>query len=148
MVSIDGKAPGRDRVAAHELVDHTSEITVRLRASTFQELLAEAARAFCELIPAAYLSREAETLRDVRITGRDRTALLVGWLNEIVYLCDVDGWLPGDVESAHEEAEGLTLRARGAPLRTPFVLVKAATLHGASVREGPAGWEGEVTLDV
>jgi hypothetical protein len=33
-------------------------------------------------------------------------------------------------------------------LNAPFVLVKAATLHGAVVRESRHGLEGEVTLDV
>jgi hypothetical protein len=33
-------------------------------------------------------------------------------------------------------------------LEMPFVLVKAATLHNATVREGDRGVEGEVTLDV
>jgi SHS2 domain-containing protein len=129
-------------------VDHTSEITLRLSAPTFPELLAEATRGFCELVPESLRSWGSETTREVRITGSDRVALLVAWLNEIVYLCDVEGWLPLDVESARQDGGQMAVRARGVTLQAPFVLVKAATLHLASVREGEAGLEGEVTLDV
>jgi SHS2 domain-containing protein len=129
-------------------VDHTSEITLRVSAPTFTDLLAESTRAFAELVPETLWSQGAETTREARVTGRDRVALLVGWLNEIVYLVEVDCWLPVDVESVQEHAAGLTVRVRGVPLRAPFVLVKAATLHRAAVHEGGVGLEAEVTLDV
>jgi SHS2 domain-containing protein len=40
------------------------------------------------------------------------------------------------------------VRARGHALSEPFVLVKAATLHGAKVDDGPDGLVAEVTLDI
>jgi SHS2 domain-containing protein len=52
-----------------------------------------------------------------------------------------------DVEVAENDS-GLAISARGVSLVAPFVLVKAATLHNARVREGDDGLEGEVTLDV
>jgi SHS2 domain-containing protein len=139
-----GPRPG----ARHELLDHTSEVTLRLFAPTFSELLGEATRAFGELVPESLRSQDAETSREIRISGPDRVALLVAWLNEVVYATDADAWLPSEVESVREDEDGMTVRARGVALRAPFVLVKAATLHRASVREHGAGLEGEVTLDV
>jgi SHS2 domain-containing protein len=138
---------GRSGLVGHELVDHTSEVTVRLRAPTFAALLAEATRAFGDLVPEALRGEPDGGRRDFRIEGRDRAATLVDWLNEIVYSCEADQWLPVDVEVAENDS-GLAISARGVSLLAPFVLVKAATLHNARVHEGGDGLEGEVTLDV
>lgn len=141
--SLDGEAAG------HELVDHTSEVTLRLWAPTFPALLTEATRAFADLVPPDRKSADAEgAWRELSVEARDRAAGLVGWLNEIVYLCEAEQWLPVDAEVTECDSGELRVRARGVRLEMPFVLVKAATLHNATVREGDRGVEGEVTLDV
>jgi SHS2 domain-containing protein len=132
----------------HELVDHTSEITLRVRAPTFPALIAEATRAFAELVPASMRDRISEKRREFQVGGADRAATLVVWLNELVYLCEVERWLPVEVDVTEEESVGLHIRAKGVALAKPFVLVKAATLHHASVEEWSRGLVGEVTLDV
>ena len=140
--------PFEDEPVAHELVDHTSEVTMRLRAPTFDALVSEATRAFAELVPMAIRSPTRVASREFRVKGLDRAAGLVEWLNEMVYLCEVEQWLPMDAELLGAEHGELHIRAAGMALTAPFVLVKAATLHRAVVRETPSGLEGEVTLDV
>jgi len=140
--------PFEDEPASHELVDHTSEVTIRMRAPTFGALVSEATRAFAEFVPQAIQSPAPGDSREFRVKGPDRAAGLVEWLNEMVYLCEVEQWLPVDAALLSMENGELQIRARGVALAVPFVLVKAATLHGAEVRESPSGLEGEVTLDV
>jgi SHS2 domain-containing protein len=139
-------APGPD--ASHEFVDHTSEVTLRLRAPSFPSLVAEATRAFAELVPRSTLGAPRKEPRQFLVGGADRVASLVEWLNELVYLCEVPRWLPVDVEVEAEGEAGVRIQARGVELTRPFVLVKAATLHDAQIRAGLHGLEGEVTLDV
>ena len=141
---------GREQEAAagHELVDHTSEVTMRLRAPSFPELVGEATRAFAELVPASLRGEVDNDWRSFRIQAPDRAAGLVEWLNELVYRSEVDQWLATEVDVAPRSEGALHIHARGVTLNAPFVLVKAATLHGAVVREGRHGLEGEVTLDV
>ncbi|HSM60467.1 MAG TPA: archease, partial [Longimicrobiales bacterium] len=70
-------------------------------------------------------------------------------LNELVYLGEVEGWLPTSLDmETRVEGEGLRVRARGVALAEPFVLVKAATLHRATVADVEGGLEAEVTLDL
>ena len=139
---------------SHDFVDHTSEVTVRARAPTFGELLEEMARAFVELVPEHLRGHPSEQWRELRFEGSDRAGVLVRWLNELVYLADADLWIPDDlqvtVERAPPDSDSLSVhvRARGRELAEPFVLVKAATLHGASVRDENGGCSGEVTLDI
>jgi SHS2 domain-containing protein len=133
----------------HDFLDHTSELVLRLYASTFPGLIDEAARGFVELVPAQLLAREEAGTLEVRIPSPDRAAGLVGWLNELVFLAEARSWIPASVERVDEDPTGLTIRATGRRLNGPFVFGKAATLHGAVFRdEGPAGLYGEVTLDV
>lgn len=149
--------------SGHELLDHTSEIVVRLHAPSFPELIAEAARAFTGLVPKDAELRDAPDVRELTLEGPDPAALLVDWMNELVFLGEAERWIPTEI-SVLEEADGATgldvttdagpatsvvrVRARGAILAQPFVFVKAATLHGVEVRRGPDGIEAEVTLDV
>jgi SHS2 domain-containing protein len=128
-------------------VEHTSELTVRLRAPDFAELVAEATRAFMELVPRGVRERADPDWRTFTIEAPDRTAALVAWLNEIVYLCEAEQWLPTEVAVGYGDGV-LSVRACGETLSAPFVTVKAATFHRASVREGTEGFEVEVTLDV
>jgi len=134
--------------ATHELIDHTSELTLRLRGPTFGALVAEAARAYAGLVPDGIERSPSAGERVIRLDGEDRVATLVEWLNELVYLAEVELWVPTEAEVEEAPDGALTIRARGEALAEPFVLVKAATLHGARVREGPDGLEVEVTLDV
>ncbi len=134
--------------ARHEMVDHVSELTLRIRAPSFPELLSEATRAFGELVPPTMRGRRLRERRDFEVGGIDRASLLVQWLNEMVYLCEVEQWLPAVVEEVRERGETVWLRASGVSLTRPFVLVKAATLHGARVSEDSEGLTAEVTLDI
>jgi SHS2 domain-containing protein len=110
--------------------------------------VAEATRAFAELVPPETKRTDDGAWREFRVQARDRAACLVEWLNEIVYLCEVEQWLPVDAEVSSGEGDQLRIRARGVWLEAPFVLVKAATLHNATVQKAGQGFEGEVTLDV
>lgn len=139
----------------HAWVDHTSEVCVRLHAPSLPELVAEAARAFAELVPEHMGATEAGERRTFRLDPDDDTATLVGWLNDLVYLAEVERWIPSHVTATWDDratstgqgARGIRVTARGRTLDRPFVLVKAATLHGAGVRAGDRGLEAEVTLD-
>lgn len=140
-------SPSSTGLGGYEFLDHTSEITLRVRASTYGGLIRESTEAFAALVPDSIERAPVEGVRDFRMDARDRAAGLVRWLNELAYLSEAESWIPADV-TVSEEGSAVHVRARGAALSTPFVLVKAATLHGARVEEGPGGWLGEVTLDI
>jgi len=132
----------------HEFIDHTSEITLRVDAPTFPGLVEEATAGLGTLVPTALRGSATAGSRHFLIEGTDRTAALVDWLNEIVYLCEAEQWLPVDPSVRETDGGGLSVRTRGVDLTEPWVAVKAATLHRAVVEEGPEGWSAEVTLDV
>ena len=132
----------------HEHVEHTSEMTLRVRGPSFEALIEEATRAFVELVPERIRGPITTEARDFRLDAPDRAALLVDWLNELVYLGEAEAWLPAQVDVEAADEGGVLVRATPMRLTEPFVLVKAATLHGAVVRKTERGLEAEVTLDI
>lgn len=137
-----------DGSAGFELVDHTSEVTLRMWAPSFAELVVQATLAFVSLVPERLRQPVAEETQDFDIDASDRVATLIEWLNELVYRAEAEAWLPVDPEVEEIGPSGIRVRARRMALSEPFVLVKAATLHGAAVRRVSGALEGRVTLDI
>ena len=134
--------------ASHELLPHTSEVLVRLRASSLGELLVEAARALVEVEACEGESRPAPGWVEVEVTAGDREALLVHWLNELLFRLEHDRLLPEEIRITEVSDLQVRARIRGRRLARPPALVKAATLHGLEVRDEKGGLAAQVILDV
>ncbi len=115
------------------LLDHTGEVRLAVTGSTLAEVFAESALAFGEL-EAEAIPRTGGTRSDrVSVQAPDPAALLVEWLNELIWRAETGRWVPTEVEVAEA---------------SPTSLVKAATLHGARCQESADGWRADVVLDV
>jgi SHS2 domain-containing protein len=132
----------------------TSDLCFVARADTLEGLFAAAADALVSLTVA-----DPETVRELEerpltLEEPDLELLMLGFLNELVYLRD-----------AHElllRAKPVRIRREGSPRLEARLVgerflpqrhristeVKAATAHGLRVVEGAGGWEATVTLDV
>jgi len=134
---------------SHAFVEHTGEVELRLVAPDLPSLFAEAGRAVAELMlgedaPAA----EATVHAQVRLDAPDAGALLVAWIDELVYLSDTRRavFTRFDVRAADERA--LEAEAHGVPEPPIKTGVKAATYHRLRVARDGDGWAGVVVLDV
>ena len=136
------------KARTHAWHDHTSEVELALRAESFPGLLEEAGLALRELLSSAVPSAPAEAVRRVEVTAVDRDALLVDWLNELLYLAETASAVPVAVTVTETSATHCTAEVAWAPVAVAPSLVKAATLHGLAVREEDGGWAAEVIFDV
>ena len=88
----------------------------------------------------------------MRLDAVDREALLVDWLNHLLYLFDVDGFLGRDFQVVSLTDERLEARVTGEsfdPDRHPERTgVKAATYHQLSIAPVGDGWQATVVLDL
>jgi SHS2 domain-containing protein len=134
--------------ASHEIIDHASELRLRIRAASMSELLAEAGRALAKIQLRQSGGAPAPKWRDIEVSASDRAALLAEWLNELIFLGETEAWVPVQFEIARATDTSARARASGMSLDRVPGLVKAATLHGLRVDEIPGGLEGEVILDV
>lgn len=132
----------------HRFVDHTSEIGLRVQAATFPEMLAEAGRGLARLLLRERPGEAAGEAREIEVSSHDREALLVDWLNELLFEAEVRFWIPVEFEVLEASDTHIRARVRGATVEVPPSIVKAATFHGLEVLETPEGLEAEVILDV
>ena len=139
-------------MAWHRFLDHTSEITLHVGAADWPGLLAQAGLGLAELLlrgADSNVATDSDTdWRPLEVSSHDREALLVDWLNEIIYIAETGLWIPAEIEVEDVSDSHLKARARGRTVEAPPSLVKAATFHGLHVRDLPDGLEAEVILDV
>ena len=90
--------------------------------------------------------------RELRAAGDNREALLVNWINELLYLHDIEGFLVSNVTFPvfeegliHSQLEGESMDLNR---HHPGTIVKAATFHGIHIHEVSGQWEIRLILDV
>ena len=141
---------GDGAAASHELLEHTGEVAVRLRAPTPAALLAEAGRALAELMLGDDDGARAAASvgATVEVRAPDLTTLLIDWLNELVFRSDVDKAVYTEFEIARASEREVAARVRGVAEPTLKTAVKAATFHGAHVSQEGGAYVATVILDV
>jgi SHS2 domain-containing protein len=72
-----------------ELIDHTADTGLIARGDTLEEAFSNAALGLFSIIAGISGIRESQSRR-IEIQSRDINGLLVDWLNELVYIFDVD----------------------------------------------------------
>ncbi len=86
------------------------------------------------------------------VEAEDREALLVAWLNELLYLYEARGFIGGECAVHSLTDTHLTAEAQGEPVDSArhVVLshVKAVTYHQLHVGATASGWECRVVVDV
>ena len=134
-----------------EYFDVAADVGVSAWGATLADAFRQCALGVFELIvePDQVLPREA---REVRATGESREALLVNWINELLYLHDIEGFLIKQVTLPIFEEELLLAHLEGEvvdPKRhRAGIIVKAATFHNLSIQEISGGWEIRLIVDV
>jgi SHS2 domain-containing protein len=90
--------------------------------------------------------------REVAAQGATTEALVVNWVNELLYLHDVEEFAVRDVAVPRVEQGRLHAHLVGEPVdpaRHPRgILVKAATFHQLAVEEQPDGVRVRLVLDI
>jgi SHS2 domain-containing protein len=141
----------RRRRRPYRQLPHTADLAWRLWGASLPELFANAGRALsATLTDRRYLRRQES--REVSLASVDREALLVDWLNHLLYLFDIDGFLGRDFQVRLVTPEHLKARVWGErfdPDRHPEkTAVKAATFHQLSIVRAGDGWQATVVLDL
>jgi SHS2 domain-containing protein len=127
----------------YEWHSHTAELELYVEAGSEEAVFEDALHALAELLGPA---DGPEETHEVELAAADRGALLVAWLEELLFFAETGRFVP---KSAEVELTGEHLRAtvRG---RTgdPSPLVKAATYHRLEFTKSDGVWHARVTLDV
>ena len=122
-----------------QILDHTADIGIRATGDTLAEAFAHGARGMFSIITDLDTIQRRESRR-VTVDAPDVEALLVNWLNELLYLYEVEGILFADFAIENMGEQQLTATCTGErvdhqrhPIKT---VVKAATYHALEVTVG------------
>ena len=121
-----------------EIIDHTADIGIAAYGEDLKEAFANSAYAMFSLM-AELEAVEERVWREVGVTAPDQEALLVAWLNELLYLSDVEYIIFKRFEITELDKTRLRARAYGEKsdllrhnLKTP---IKAATYHMLEIKK-------------
>jgi SHS2 domain-containing protein len=138
-----------------ESLDHTADTAVRLRSGDPPELFVDATRALMSIYlgpDAVVASREAIP---VRLEAESPEALLIDYLNQLIFLFDTRRFLAAAVVpdrlalGSPSILEGRILGETFDPGRhAAQTEIKAATFHGLEIRRTDSGLEADVVFDL
>jgi len=132
----------------HRIEGHTSEVRLVLQAPTLRELYGQAAAALAEVMCVGSRPASGTQPHEVQIEARDAAALLVDWLDELIFQVEQTGLVYPAPEIRSASAQRLNASMTGEePIewKTP---VKAATFHDLRVEEDGDGYRAVVVVDV
>ncbi len=132
-------------------VDHTAELELAIEGSSEREVLEEALAALAELLLDGagdeQVRASGEEVRTVVVTTSDHPALLAGWLEELVFLAESEGFIATGMRDLEIRDSALEATVVGA-LGDPPPLIKAVTYHRLAFQPVGERFVGRVVLDV
>lgn len=131
----------------YDVVEHTTDLRLNVSAPTLDDLFRESLRAMTECMQPDGIGPEVR--RTIAVDAPDRTALLIDFLNEVLWIAHVhreifDRATFRNVSDVHLEAElsGHRVNALGED-------IKAVTYHEADVTQRATGaWETRLVFDI
>jgi SHS2 domain-containing protein len=144
-------AAGGGRKAKYRQLAHTADLGLRIWGATREELFENAGAALMAILTDRRRLRRVKTA-EILLEAPDLEALLVAWLNHLLYLYDVDAFLGRDFKVLELTPQRLAARARGETYDPERHLagtaVKAATYHHLELVKRSGGWQATVILDL
>ena len=132
-----------------EFLEHTADLGIRAWGGSTPEAFEQAARGLAEVMGLRVPG--PGTRRVVRLRADDTAGLLVGFLNELLFIHETqsEGFVAVDVIGLSEDNLVAEIEVAPQPEAADGVVVKAATYHEVAVERRPDGVvEARVYLDV
>ncbi len=129
--------------------DHTADLCIHVWGESLADLFTTSARGMFALLGGESEAAPSTETHVVRLDAVDTEALLVDWLNELLYLAERDQ-LTAYTQVSFDVLTPTSLQARvvGSPVETFRTYIKAATYHNLAVRLTPTGYETEIVFDI
>ena len=134
-----------------EIIDHPADIGVIIKTDTLAELFEESAKYMFSII-AELSTVNKKTVKEVSISDTDLPNLLINWLNELLYIFEVEDILFCNFEIENIDEKSLKAKVFGEELdlkkHTILTEVKAATYHQLDVSKKENFWQAKIIFDL
>ena len=130
-----------------EILEHKADLKVRVFGRDLKELFLNAMVGMFE--GARYESEGEEIKREIKISSLDLPSLLVDFLSEVLYLCEVNREVYHKVlfkNLTEKELKGILI---GKPLKRMGVHIKAVTYHDLDIHQKEdKTWQATILFDI
>ncbi len=133
-------------MAYYERVEHTADLAIRVWGKDLPALFVHAAGALFAMM--AEPPADASIARSIVVESLDLEALLVDWLNELIYQHEVEGETYADFRIDAFAPTRIAATALGGPTVRKLKTIKAATFHDLAITETGQGVEAHLVFDV
>ncbi|RMF72814.1 MAG: archease [Acidobacteria bacterium] len=140
----------------YELIEHTADVGIVVRAESLERLFETAAAAMFDLMYDVESARPGPMVHRVALREDDLAAALAAWLGELLSWAMAEGAAPGAFEVTSVAPGRAGVDVRGQVLAEPLdparhrfeTELKAVTYHGIDVGRRNGNWEARVIFDV
>ena len=136
---------------AFKVIDHTADIGIIAYGANIKEVFTNAAVGLSSLMAELDDIKE-DVQNNLELSAEDEEILLVEWLNELIYILDVEHIIFKRFEI--DEISGNQIKARcfGEKIKPGQHKlkreIKAATYHMLRISKGSSGYEVQVIFDI
>jgi len=134
------------------ILDHTADLRIKVSATSIIDLFKEAAEGMYQAVCGQEfrsLPKKDQT-KDIKVEGEDYESLLVNFLNDLLYLSDVEnkGFEVCDLRIQKKRKMELKARLFSYPLTALEVEIKGATHHNLKIKKRGKLYEAVVVFDI
>ena len=134
-----------------EIIDHTADIGITAYGTDIKQAFANAALGLFSLM--ADLDDLKEDIKhELELSAEDVEVLLVGWLNELIYIFDVEHIIFKRFEIAELTGTQIKARCFGEKIKPGQHKlkreIKAATYHMLNISKEDGGYKLQVIFDI
>ncbi len=130
-----------------EELEHTADLSIRVRGRDLAELFVNAARGMFGLM-ADLEAVEHSVQRQVQLHEMDAETLLVSWLSELLWFNEESGAAFARFEMQSLTQSDLQATAWGGSAPSQWKHIKAVTFHDLAIIETDDGYEVTLVFDV
>lgn len=137
--------------SGYRSVPHTADAGYRVWGTSLIDIFIQAAHALYSLMTDRRRLQNRQVM-EVEVAALDQEALLVDWLNHLLYLYDTKSFFAKDIDILEISSNHLKARLAGEELDPERHIlktgVKAATYHQLSISRHDANWEAKIIFDL
>jgi SHS2 domain-containing protein len=127
-------------------ISHTADWALQVWAPDLTGLLVQAAQGMFSLME-IQIDPRFTFEKEIKVTAEDAESLLVSFLSELLFLCEMDG-LGFNQFNVKNDGLELTAIATGAKIVSQRKEIKAVTYHNLEIRSTETGLEAVIVFDV
>ncbi len=131
-----------------QVLEHTADLKVRVFGKTPEELFQNAAFALAVNQKGDDNFKGTPIKKKIKISAEDQNSLLVDFLNQLLYLSDIEERVFSKVEIKKIDKKNLEAETSGYKYDQLNLEIKAATYHGLEIKKEKGQFVAEIIFDI